>query len=87
MYYQIETYSIKNKKRLLELKINMSNSCIWKYFTHGKTHDLYGLLIIIALNFVILLTTNSRLYEIFAVVDLMIATAIFVDLWAHCFHH
>ncbi len=87
MYYLADSYFIKNKKRETGLKINMSSSCVWKYFVHGKTHDLYGLLIIIVLNFVILLTTNSKLYELIAVVDLMISTAIFADLWAHCFHH
>jgi hypothetical protein len=87
MYYQTETYFIKNKKRETGLKINMSTDCIWRYFVRGKTHDLYGLLTIIVLNFLILLTTSNKLYEIIAVLDLMFATAIFADLWAHCFHH
>ncbi len=60
---------------------------MWPYFTRGKAHDLYGLLAIIALNLVLLLTTHSHLYELIAVADMMIASAIFADLWAHCFHH
>ncbi|AFV51258.1 hypothetical protein D878_gp31 [Sulfolobales Mexican rudivirus 1] len=65
----------------------MSHHCVWTYFKKGKTHDLYGLLAIIALNLVLLLTTHRESHELIAVFDLMIASAIFVDLWAHCFHH
>ncbi len=75
------------KKCLVKIKSIMSGKCIWSYFVRGKTHDIYGLLAMIAMNFILLFTTHDRSYEIIAVLDLMISSAILADLWAHCFHH
>lgn len=57
------------------------------YFVHGKTHDLYGLLILILLSIILYLLTNISLVKFIAIADIVISTGIFVDLWSHCFHH
>jgi len=65
-----------------------SESCgMWYYFTHGKTHDLYGLLILILFNIILYFTTNISLVKFISIADIIISVAIFVDLWSHCFHH
>ncbi len=87
LYRFVQTRNITFKKYSQRIKNDMSNSCIWSYFVRGKTHDLYGLLAMIVLNFILLFMTHDRSYEIIAVLDLMISSAIFADLWAHCFHH
>jgi len=63
-------------------------SCnMFSYFKKGKTHDLYGLLIIILLNIILYFTTNISLVKFIAIADIVVSTGIFVDLWSHCFHH
>lgn len=69
-------------------EFHSSESCnIFYYFVHGKTHDLYGLLILILLNIILYLLTNISLVKFIAIADIVISTGIFVDLWSHCFHH
>ncbi len=60
---------------------------MWEYFLHGKTHDLYGLLIMIAIELASVLTTHNIINEIKDIIIMLISVAIFADLWAHCFHH
>ena len=60
-------------------------SCIFQYFLRGKTHDLYALIAVFVLNAV--LYFEPHLYRFVAIADLVLATGVFVDLWAHCFHH
>ena len=60
---------------------------MWQYFLHGKTHDLYGLLIMIATNGLIWGVTKSDLVHFLCFVDIIISVGVFVDLWAHNFHH
>jgi len=66
---------------------NLESCNMWYHFTHGKTHDLYGLLILILLNIILYLTTDISLVKFIAIVDIVVSTGIFVDLWSHCFHH
>jgi hypothetical protein len=61
--------------------------CMIKYFKKGKTHDLYGLLIIILLNIILYFQTDISLIKFISIADIVISVAIFVDLWSHCFHH
>ena len=62
--------------------------CDMRYwFFHGKTHDLYGLLILGAMNIILYLYTTSTILHLISITDLVIVTGIFVDLWSHCFHH
>ncbi len=57
----------------------MKNCRMWWYFLHGKTHDLYGLLALIGI--------GLALRDWVGVAIALISTGVFVDLWAHCFHH
>jgi hypothetical protein len=66
----------------------MSDTCgMLSHFLRGKTHDVYGLLLMVATNFYLLFSTASKTHELLAVIDLMTSTGIMADLWAHCFHH
>ena len=65
----------------------VSNCDMWYYFTHGKTHDLYGLLVLIVIGVVVNLVSVSLLNKTLGLVDVIIGAGIFVDLWCHCFHH
>ncbi|ALG96891.1 hypothetical protein AZ268_gp23 [Acidianus rod-shaped virus 2] len=57
------------------------------YFRRGKTHDLYGLLLLIVLSIIMIFSNDNVTEKIFAVIVLIVSTGVFVDLWAHCFHH
>ncbi len=57
----------------------MKDCHMWWYFLHGKTHDLYGLLVLIAI--------GLALRDWVGVTIALISTGVFVDLWAHSFHH
>ncbi|MEM4745928.1 MAG: hypothetical protein QXF40_01085 [Metallosphaera sp.] len=61
--------------------------CIWSYFRKGKTHDLYGLLILIVLSIVMVMTQHNLTTMAFSLISLIVSVGVFVDLWAHCFHH
>ncbi len=66
----------------------MADKCgMWSHFKRGKTHDVYGLLLMVATNFFLLFTTHAVSHEVVAILDLMTSTGIMADLWAHCFHH
>ncbi len=60
---------------------------MWKYFEKGRTHDLYGLLVVIAIELASVLTTHNALSEIKDIIIMLISAGVFADLWAHCFHH
>jgi hypothetical protein len=57
------------------------------HFLKGKTHDIYGLILVVITNFYLLFSTHAVTHEVVAVLDLMTATGIMADIWAHCFHH
>jgi len=57
------------------------------YFTHGKAHDLYGLLVLVVVGVIVNLFSVSLLDKFLSLVDVIIGTGVFVDLWSHCFHH
>ncbi len=66
----------------------MTEKCgMWSHFLKGKTHDIYGLLGVVATNFYLFFTTHSVSHELVAIFDLMITTGVMADIWAHCFHH
>jgi len=65
----------------------MQNCHMWDHFLHGKTHDLYGLLIIIVIELASVLTSHNALDEVKDIIIMLISGGIFADLWAHCFHH
>jgi len=60
---------------------------IWYYFLHGKTHDLYGLIILFILSFILYFSIQNEFLKLIVIFQLIIITGIFVDLWSHCFHH
>ncbi|MEM0134396.1 MAG: hypothetical protein QXU18_04105 [Thermoplasmatales archaeon] len=61
---------------------------MWNAFIRGKTHDLYGLIIIFLIFLYFLKTTyGSFLDTVAIVIGIAITFAIFADLWSHCFHH
>jgi len=68
-------------------KVVVSRCNMFYYFTHGKAHDLYGLLILVVVGVVVDLVSVSLLDKTLGLVDVIIGTGIFVDLWSHCFHH
>jgi len=57
------------------------------YFTHGKTHDIYGLLFIAAISVFAEIVSTSIYERIFALDVLIVAVGLAVDLWSHCFSH
>jgi len=57
------------------------------YFLKGKTHDIYGAIILVIVAIAIILYSNSVDIKALGVLDLLIGAGIAVDLWAHCFHH
>ncbi|QJF12335.1 putative viral structural protein [Acidianus rod-shaped virus 3] len=65
----------------------MSNCDMFYYFSHGKMHDLYGLLLLIVLSIILIFSNVSTGEKIFAIIVLIVSTGVSVDLWAHCFHH
>jgi uncharacterized protein YpmB len=65
----------------------VSNCDMFYYFTHGKTHDLYGLLVLIVVGVIMNLVSVSLLDKFVSLVDVIIGTGVFIDLWCHCFHH
>jgi len=65
--------------------VGQCNMFYW--FTHGKTHDLYGLLLLIFLSTVVYILDNNMVVRFISTFEIVIASDIFVDLWAHCFHH
>lgn len=63
-------------------------SCdMFYYFTHGKTHDLYGLLVLVVVGVIANITSTSLDEKVLSLVAIIIGTGVFVDLWSHCFHH
>ena len=60
---------------------------MWYWFTHGKTHDLYGLLLLIFLSTVVYILDTNVVVRLVSILEIVISSDIFVDLWAHCFHH
>jgi len=68
--------------------MSSSENCnMFSFFKKGKTHDLYGLLVLILLNIILYFATNISLIKFIAIADIIISVGIFVDLWSHCFHH
>ncbi len=70
------------------MKFRGINQEMWNAFIHGKTHDLYGLIIL----FFILAYLFSFTYGHFTVsmliaIGIAIVFSIFADIWAHGFHH
>jgi len=60
---------------------------MWYWFTHGKTHDLYGLLLLIFMSTVVYILDSNNVIRIISTSEIVISSDIFVDLWSHCFHH
>ncbi|CAH69436.1 hypothetical protein [Deltalipothrixvirus pozzuoliense] len=60
---------------------------MWYAFTHGKAHDEYGALTLVLVSVLAILSSHSLSLTAFATLSLIVGTGIFVDLWAHCFHH
>ena len=60
---------------------------MWYWFTHGKTHDLYGLLLLIFLSTVLYILDTNVVVRLISTFEIVITSDIFVDLWSHCFHH
>ena len=57
------------------------------YFTRGKTHDLYALIVIFVLAVVLYFTSASPVAKFISIADMILSAGVFVDLWSHCFHH
>lgn len=65
-----------------------TNNCnMFYWFLHGKTHDLYGLLILIFFSVIMYTFETNTFIQLISVLEIIIASDIFVDLWSHCFHH
>lgn len=60
---------------------------MWYYFLRGKTHDLYGLLLLIFLSTVVYILDTDTVIRLISTLEIIISSDIFVDLWSHCFHH
>ena len=60
---------------------------MWYWFLRGKTHDLYGLLLLIFLSTIVYILDNNAVTRLVSILEIVISSNIFVDLWAHCFHH
>ena len=57
------------------------------YFFHGKTHDLYGLLLLMFFSAIIYIFDIDAYIRLISVIEIIVASDVFVDLWSHCFHH
>jgi hypothetical protein len=65
----------------------MTECDMFYWFTHGKTHDLYGLILLIFLSTVIYILDTDVVVRLISTLEIVISSDIFVDLWSHCFHH
>jgi len=64
------------------------NKEMWEAFIHGKTHDLYGLIILfIIISFFFENTYGNFIMSFLSAIGIAIIFAIFADLWSHGFHH
>ncbi len=84
----VVSYYFSHKKTTIYVRISNCDMLWW--FLHGKTHDLYGLLIQIALSFVVLyysFSLHNFPLLLYSVLVIVISSGVFVDLWSHCFHH
>jgi len=65
-------------------------SCEWEYLKKGKTHDLYGLLVLMIMSIIEMYYgfSEKNMFNITIwLIVFIISEGIFVDLWSHCFHH
>ncbi len=54
-----------------------------KKFLHGRTHDAYGLILVIVTNALILLFSQSIFYRVLSLLGLIGGLGVFIDLTAH----
>ncbi len=59
----------------------------WHDFVHGRTHDEYGLLTIIAINIILELLSSSLILRLLYLVTIIMAVGVAVDLAAHLYYH
>jgi len=58
-----------------------------EYFLKGKTHDIYGAIILAIVSIFMIITSDNVEVKALELLSLIIGVGIAVDLWAHCFHH
>ena len=66
---------------------DVSKCDMFYWFIHGKTHDLYGLILLIFLSTVVYILDTNVIVRLVSTLEIVISSDIFVDLWSHCFHH
>lgn len=64
------------------------NQEMWNAFIHGKTHDLYGLIILaLILLYLFRYTYGNIIPSLVISIGIAVTFSIFADLWSHGFHH
>ena len=74
-------------RRVTQINPQISNCDMFYWFIHGKTHDLYGLLVLFVSAATLNVVSTNVGERVFSLIAIVVSVGVFVDLWSHCFHH